>query len=443
MAPHLAILNRKLTDVMAGRCPRLIISMPPRHGKSVFVSQYFPALYLGTWPDRRVILTSYEAGFAANWGRKVRDLTEEYGLPFFGIKVRSNSSAADRWDLESALGGMSTAGVGGPLTGKGADLLIIDDPIKNAEEANSQTIREKQWDWFGSTAYTRLEPDGAAIVMATRWHAEDLPGRLIEEMKAGGERWDVLNLPALAEDHDPLGREPGEALWPLRFDRERLEEIHKAIGSYYFSALYQGRPGVRGGGFFKWAWYENNMIDARPISGARVRYWDTAGTEGGGDYTAGVLMSRAWDGSFTVENVRRGQWSPHHRNQEILATAREDGQNVPVWLEHEAGVGGKERSLDTARLLAGFAVHFETVTGSKESRAEPFSAQSEAGNVRVVRDQWNRDWINELLDFPSGKHDDQVDATAGAFNKLVHYNSGPAFGTAGPPHASLHDRRYG
>lgn len=419
MAPHLSLLNRKLTDVLAGRCRRLIVSMPPRHGKSELVSKYFPALYLGTWPDRRVILTSYEAGFAANWGRKVRDLTEEYGHSYFGLRVRSDSSAADRWDLAGESGGMSTAGVGGPLTGKGADLFIVDDPIKNSEEANSETIRLKQWDWFGSTAYTRLEPGGAAVVMATRWHLDDLSGKLIEDMRAGGERWDVLNLPALAEENDPLGREPGAALWPARYPRERLEEIRKAIGSYWFSALYQGRPQPQGGGFFRYAWYEKRFVDAAPVYAERVRYWDTAGTEGGGDFTAGVRVARGPDGVFYVEDVVRGQWSPHRRNLEIRATAGRDGPGVEVWLEREAGVGGTDRSLDTLKVLAGYDAHAEPVTGSKTDRAEPFSSQSEAGNVRVLRGDWNRDWLNELCEFPFGKHDDQVDATSGAFNKLA------------------------
>ena len=420
LAPHLSLLNRKLAEVLAGRCKRLIVSMPPRHGKSEFVSKYFPALYLGSWPDRRVMLGSYEATFAASWGRKARDLIEESGRELFGIALNPDSTAADRWDVRGRSGGMQTAGVGGAFTGKGADLFILDDPIKNAAEANSEVVRRNHAEWWDSTAYTRLEPGGAAIVMATRWHQEDLSGRLISRMESGGEPWDVLNLPALAEENDPLGREPGEALWPARYPVPDLERIRANVGPYWWSALYQGRPQPQGGGFFKYAWFApGNLVTAVPREAKRVRYWDTAGTEGGGDFTVGTLMARSPQGVYFVEDVIRGQWSPHHRNQRIRDTAERDGADVTVWLEKEAGVGGKDRTDDTIRALAGYVVRAEGVTGSKQDRAEPFSAQAEAGNVRVKVGAWNTAWLTELCEFPHGKHDDQVDSASGAFAKLA------------------------
>ena len=254
-AKHLKLLNRKLIDVAYGKTKRLIVSMPPRHGKSMLISQFFPAWFLGRFPDKRVMLTSYEAGFAASWGRKARDVLEERGREMFNIELRNDSTAADRWDIKGHTGGMVTAGVGGPLTGKGADLLIIDDPIKNAEEAASKTIREKIWDWWGSTAYTRLEPDGAVIIIMTRWNEDDLVGKVIQNLEESGEEWEVLNLPALAEEHDPLGRDVGEALWPERFDEKRLDKIRRTIGSYYFSALYQQRPQPQGQTKFRREWF--------------------------------------------------------------------------------------------------------------------------------------------------------------------------------------------
>jgi predicted phage terminase large subunit-like protein len=165
LARHHALLNRKLVDVAAGRCPRLIVEMPPQHGKSQMVSQYGTAWALGTFPDKRIILSSYEAGFAAYWGRKSRDLLEEHGPRVFGVKVSQKSSAADHWEIEGHQGMMNTAGVGGPITGKSADLLIVDDPIKNPEEAHSQVIREKIWEWFDNVAMTRLQPGAAVIVI--------------------------------------------------------------------------------------------------------------------------------------------------------------------------------------------------------------------------------------------------------------------------------------
>ncbi|MCC6419952.1 MAG: hypothetical protein IT429_17085 [Gemmataceae bacterium] len=245
--PHLTLLNRKLLDVAAGRCRRLVISMPPRHGKSELTSRYFPAWFLGSYPDRRVILTSYEANFAAGWGRKARDVLGATGH-LFGVKVSGASSAADRWEIEGREGGMVTAGVGGPITGRGADVLIVDDPVKNAEEARSPTQREKAWDWFKSTAYTRLEPNGSVILIMTRWHRDDLAGRLLSQAAdLDGYRWEVISLPALATESDPLGRQPGEALWPQRYPAERLEATRKDIEAFWWAALYQQDPTAEGG----------------------------------------------------------------------------------------------------------------------------------------------------------------------------------------------------
>lgn len=211
--------------------------MPPRHGKSEYISKYLPSWFLGTFPDRRVLLASYEAGFAASWGRKARTLTEEFGDDIFGVKVAPESSAADRWDIAGRDGGMQTAGAGGAITGKGADLLIVDDPIKNWEEAMSPTIRDKMWDWWQSTAYTRLSPTGAAIVLQTRWHEDDLIGRLLKAQAAGdefAEQWELLSFPAI--------NEAGEALWPEWFNLRRLRQTEQAVGPYKWNCLYQQRP---------------------------------------------------------------------------------------------------------------------------------------------------------------------------------------------------------
>jgi hypothetical protein len=239
--------------VATGQIRRLIVTMPPRHGKSSTVSHYFPAWYLGTFPEKRVILTSYEADFAAGWGRKVRDVLGRQGRRF-GVRLREDSAAANRWDLHSG-GGMVTAGVGGAIVGRPADLLLLDDPIKNAEQAFSPTYREKTEEWFLSTAFTRLEPGASVIVVLTRWHDDDIAGRLLRK---GG--WELLKLPALAREGDPLGRQPGEALWPSRYDVAALEEIHKAVGDNWWESLYQQEPFPEGGNLFKpdrMSWYED------------------------------------------------------------------------------------------------------------------------------------------------------------------------------------------
>ena len=252
---HINLLNEKLQEIAFGDTKRLMVFLPPRHGKSMLVSHYFPAWYLGMFPDKRVILTAYEADFAATWGRRARDVLNEYGNTVFGIEVNNKSSAANRWDIKGHSGGMVTAGVGGPITGKGADILIIDDPVKNAEEANSQTYRDKTWEWYQSTAYTRLEPNGSIILIMTRWHEDDLAGRILHQIEQDkGEHWEIINLPAIAEDHDILGRNIGEPLWPGRYDLNELERIKYTTGSYWWSALYQQRPQPPEGGLLKRSW---------------------------------------------------------------------------------------------------------------------------------------------------------------------------------------------
>lgn len=239
--PHLQLLNRRLMDMASGEISRLIVSMPPRHGKSEFCSRYFPAWYVGRHPGRRVILTSYEATFAEAWGRRARDLLREHGKRMFDVEVRADVSAARNWELTTG-GGMATAGVGGAITGKGADLLIVDDPVKNADEAVSPTIRAKVWEWWRSTAYTRLEPGGSALIVMTRWHPEDLAGMLLRGADETGDVWHELRLPALAEADDPLGRARGQALWPERFDERTLAKIRGSLGDYWWNALYQQTP---------------------------------------------------------------------------------------------------------------------------------------------------------------------------------------------------------
>lgn len=402
-----------------GGIRRLLVTMPPRHGKSEFCSKCLPAWYLGTFPDRRIILTSYEAGFAAEWGRKSRELLELNGQRVFGVKVRSDSRAADRWNIWGHEGGMATAGRGGSVTGKGADLLLVDDPIKNAEEAASETIRESLWEWYLSTAHTRLEPDGAIIVVQTCWNEKDLAGRI----RAGetNERWRFANFPAIAEEGDLLGRKPGEALWPERWPLDVLTAKRDAVRAYWWASLYQQRPAPREGGMFRRAKVKIQKAAPRNMR-ALVRAWDKGGTEGGGDPTAGVLMGEL-DGIYYVCDVTRGQWSHGQRDDNIDLTASLDvtawGEKVRIALEQEPGSGGKQSAEISVRRLAGYRVTAERASGSKEIRADQFASQWDAGNVVLIEGPWNADYLDELCSFPNGANDDQVDASSLAFNKLA------------------------
>ena len=417
LVPHLDLINDKLIQITEGNLTRLMVFLPPRHGKSEFISKYFPAWYLGTHPDKRVILTSYEADFAAQWGRRARDLLEEYGS-LFGVSIRSDSSAANRWDIKGHTGGMLTAGVRGPITGKGAEIIIIDDPVKNAEEAASTTYRDRAWEWFKSTLYTRLEPGGAIILLQTRWHESDLAGRILEEMtQDGGEQWDILNLPAIAEPGDQLGRAPGDVLWPDRFPAQEIDRIRSTIGSYWFAALYQQRPAPAEGGLFKRHWFE--IVDVPPRQLQKVRRWDLAASAGRGDYTTGLQLGMA-AGVFYVLDIRHVQENPAGVESLVRQTAVTDGVEVAIRMEQEPGSSGINTIDHYARyILRGFTFKGVRSTGSKIERARPVSAAAEAGNVKLIRAPWNTLFLDEVTTFPNGAHDDIVDTLSGAFSDLT------------------------
>lgn len=251
-AKHLDLLCRKLEAVERGEIKRLIITMPPRHGKSEVTSKHFPAWYLGKHPDHEIILTSYAAEIAEDFSRIARDVLREFGEDLFGISLSTDSKAINRWGINKHRGGLKAVGAGGPLTGRGAHVAIIDDPFKGEEDSHSPAQRKKVINWYQSVLRTRLAPGGAIILIQTRWHKGDLAGHLIAEMEqADGETWEVLNLPAIAGDADPLGRAPGEALWPERFSLEELLKTKKAVHAYWWNCLYMQTPGDPEGGKFK------------------------------------------------------------------------------------------------------------------------------------------------------------------------------------------------
>jgi predicted phage terminase large subunit-like protein len=421
--PHISRLADILERVANGEIKRLMVFMPPRHGKTLLASHLFPAYYLVRYPQQWVGMASYGAALAHTLSRAAQGYFREGGG-----EVRRTASAASHWETTQG-GGIWAAGVGGPLTGKGGHLLTLDDPIKNAAEAASTTIRAAQRDWYASTFYTRAEPNAAVVIIQTRWHQEDLSGWLLAEESQDDqpEGWHIVNLPALYETPLPIfpaactvevdWRSEGEALCPPRFDAPRLAKIRQRLGSYFWAALYQQQPRPADGNYFKRDWF--TIVPAAPALATRIRYWDLAATANGGDYTAGVRLALTPDGMYTVEDVVRGQWSPGARDSIIRQTADTDGTNVKIIVEQEPGSSGVAATAALVKALAGYAVRGERATGSKAIRAAPFAAQTEAGNVRLVRGAWNKAFIEEMLAFPTAAHDDQVDAAAGAFNALA------------------------
>lgn len=385
--------------VAAGEVKRLIVSMPPRHGKSEMTSRFTPAWFLGRNPDSRVILASYGEQFASSWGAKARDVLAVHGPAVFGVNVRAERAAANDWGIEGHEGGMICAGVGGQITGRGADLLVIDDPVKNAEEANSQTYRDKAWEWFRSTSYVRLEPGGRIVVVMTRWHEDDLGGRILAHAQAGGEAWHILSLPALDAE--------GNALWPWRFPADELDRIRYTIGSRVWQAEYQGSPAPPEGGLFKSAWFPR-----KPAPAAMkwiCQAWDTAIKAGeANDYSACVTVGFGDDGLYHLLDVWRGRLEAPELKAKINAKYVEWR---PKWIAVE------DSAVATAIIqLIVREEHVPVVPvkcdKDKVTRAQGIAPYCEQG--KVVLPQVGASWMGEFMDemgsFPYGAHDDQVDA---------------------------------
>jgi predicted phage terminase large subunit-like protein len=411
-------LDRVLTEAIdaaaRGELDGVIVSMGPQHGKSELFSKYLPAWCLGTFPDRRVILTSYEADFACGWGRKARDLLEQHGS-LFGVRVSKRSKAVNRWDIEGHDGGMTTVGVGGPITGKGANLLIIDDPIKNDEEARSPQIRQKQWDWWQSTASTRMRHGGLVIVIQTRWHRDDLSGRLIREAKETGQKWWTVKLPALAEENDPLGRKPGEALWPDVYSAERLEQVKASHTTYYWRALYQQDPIAEGG--LEWPesffgptiWFDEwpntwlcRVVALDPSKGKDSKH---------GDCSAFVMLQWGLDDTLYIDaDLER-------RNTSIITETAIDIQQAfrPDFFGVETNQFQElladdmvRRSQERGVYLSIFPVENQVPKVVRIRRLTPLLSQQ---RLRLKRgSKGAKLLVEQLRDFPCGEHDDAPDA---------------------------------
>jgi predicted phage terminase large subunit-like protein len=416
------VMERAALDCIAN-AGRLIVSVSVRSGKTDYFSRWLPAWFIGTRPEQRIIMGSHEAGFAHTNGRVARDILTEWGPGVFDVEVSQASSAAGRWDLHGQPGGLFAVGVGGAPIGRGADLILVDDPIKNFEAAMSQQQRDRVKDWFAGTLRSRLEPGGAIIVICSRWHEDDLSGWLLEEYPG---EWTELRIPALCDDpdSDPLGRNAGDPLWPEKgWTRDELErtrrEVTSRFGEVVWNAQYQQRPSTLGGTLFlsdKWSWCEPEQV---PDGLRLVRAWDLAATRGDGDWTVGVLAGLAPDGRTFIVDVRRTQSGPDEVLTLIAATAEADGRQVPVHVPQDPGQAGKAQAAAITRHLAGHRVVTAPVSGDKQTRAWPLAAQQRAGNVTLVRAGWAAGFTAELEAFPNGRHDDQVDAAALAFEALT------------------------
>jgi hypothetical protein len=302
-AGHLNLIDSAWIDMAEGRADRVMLTMPPRHGKSRRASRWAPLWYLRKFPDRRVIIGSYTASLADEHGRWIRDAIETWSDQL-GIRLRPGSKAANRFDLAGHEGGLAASGIGGSLTGKGATIALVDDPVKDMADADSPTMRRKTWEWWQSVLQTRMEPDGAICVIQTRWHEDDLAGRIIADAEAN--EWRVIDLPALADSpNDPLGRSLGEPLWPDRFDADHHARTRRRVGERVWASLYQQKPRPPAGGVWNRDWIKDNRATVVEFGGldmARIVVSvDPAGGESAvGDETGIVGAARGYDGHLYV-----------------------------------------------------------------------------------------------------------------------------------------------
>lgn len=412
VAAHHAKLIAKLEAVERGECPRLMVAMPPRHGKSLTTTVRFPAWWLGRHADGRVIIATHTASLAYDFSRRARNEFTQAGAEVFGVQVASDSSAVDRWDIAGRSGGLVAAGIGGPITGKGADVLVIDDPVKDAKDAESETQRKTKVDWYQQVARTRLHPGGAVVLVTTRWHEADLAGFLLAEAAAGGEQWEQLVLPMVDDE--------GRALWPERYSTTELESLRKAVGTRAWESLYQQRPSPAEGGILKRSWWRH--YERAPECSSVIQSWDMAfkGTSDS-DYVVGQVWGRKGADYYLLEQVR-GRWEFPATCAQVLALSSRWPQAALKLVEDKAN--GPAVIAQLRGVVDGLVA--VSPDGGKEARAAAVSPLVEAGNVWLPAPSlapWVEAFLHEATSFPFGANDDQVDAMSQALLRLRYANS--------------------
>ena len=427
---HHDILINLLESLAHTQNRRVMVFMPPRFGKSELVSRRFPAWLLGRKPDTRIMGCSYSAGLATMFSRDVQRIIEskEYFDIFPDSIIPNSEQSKDHpanskykrtntyFEMIDHKGYLLSVGVGGSITGLGCDLLVIDDPVKNEEEALSETYQEKIFGWYNSTAYTRLEKGANVIICQTRWHKQDLSGKLIDEMQFGGDKWEIITLPAIAtekrESYDI--RKEGDPLWPNKFDKDRMDAIKKQVGGRVWSALYQQNPVIEGGNIIKEDWLQYYTTLPFDIHNWRESYivqsWDLTFKDTGRSWVVGVTIAKKGANYYLLDMFRRK--ADFVQTKAAIKSMAEKYPNCKAILIEEKANGAAilaELKKEVSHMIPIQA------TVSKDERLHAVSPVFEAGNFHLpLNHPMNKDIIEELTSFPNGGSDDIVDAISQA-----------------------------
>lgn len=413
---HLMFISAKVATALQKGAARLIISVPPRHGKSRMLSIGTTIWALEKYLKHYIGLCTYGADLSKDFSGAVRDQIEANPNKL-ETRIRAGNNRIDRFLTEKG-GGVFSFGLNGVLTGRGFNLFFLDDFIKHVKEALSETYRQAMWDWFTTTAYTRLEPGASVIIIATRWHKDDLIGKILKEF---GPEWEYIQLPAIAKHGDILGRQPGEALFPERYGIEELLKTKRLLGTYWFSALYQQDPSDDSAKMADKAWLRYCYETPNPALLKWARIWDFGGLKQAGDYSVGSLMGadKRSDTAY-ITDVQRGQWSPNDLDTKVKETAEADGKGVTVYICQEPGSSGMITTNHFRKLLGpGYTVEGVPELENKAAKAHGVLAGAEDGRLFLKHGEWNHVFEEEWDAFPNGDWDDQVDTVAIGWNKLI------------------------
>lgn len=437
---HHNVVCHKLDEWIAGKIKRLMLFMPPRHGKSELASRRLPAFILGKNPNAKIITTSYSDDLASQMNRDVQRIIDSrrYKNVFpetmlsgkniktiaYGSYLRNSSI----FEIVGHGGSYRSSGVGGGITGMGFDYGIIDDPIKNRQDAESKAISDGIYNWYMSTFYSRRDHGDNACIMLimTRWHENDLAGKLLGLQAMGGEytdKWEVVNFPAIAEKDKSPGdiREEGDALWPDKFSVKSLKTTRANITGYEWDSLYQQRPNPPGGGKIKRDWFK--IIDKPPDGLSWQRFWDLAvSAKKSADFTASPSAARDEDGNIYLRNMIRGQWEWPETKRIIIPTAR--NEKIPVGIEEAGQQKGFIDELIADKELAGISIKGYRPDKDKLTRALPWISRAEAGKVYLVNGSWVNEFLNECQVFTglNDKRDDQIDGVSGVYQMIADTN---------------------